>query len=560
MDVPRIALSVPPELPLDTLPPGIPDDYGIPTLGWGVLSWSLGVPFVQPNGPRAGGPFRPTLRQVRFLTWWYALDAVGGFIFRHAVRRLAKGSGKSPFAAFLALCELCGPVRFACWDASVPGGASGAPVGMPLVQIAATSLDQTSNTMRMVRAFAASSRDGRTQLARRYRLETGKTQVIRPGVGGGDLKVITSSASGAEGGEPSTVVADETEHWHHANGGDDLFEVLDRNLAKTASRMIETCNAWEPGSGAVAEGTWEAFVAQEEGKLRGESLILYDCVEMPVAVDWSDEASLLAGLDVVYADCDWVNRRAIAERIWAPTSKPDVSRRFYGNQRVSSATSWTTPVKWGRLAAPETVLADGDEIVAFFDGSKSEDTTALLGCRVSDGHVFEVGAWEPPEGGEIDPADVDRAVLLMFDRWSVLAFFGDVKEWESYVKTSWPERHAEDLLLWSAPRSTPPAAIAWDMRAHKAEFAQAAELCCDEIEQVAFTHDGSSVLARHVGNMQRRPYQKWVSVGKESPHSPKKIDAGVCVIGVRMVRRLLLASKEWADRDVAVSSGEYWSF
>jgi hypothetical protein len=33
-----------------------------------------------------------------------------------------------------------------------------------------------------------------------------------------------------------------------------------------------------------------------------------------------------------------------------------------------------------------------------------------------------------------------------------------------------------------------------------------------------------------------------VSVGKESPDSPRKIDAAVCVIGVRMVRRLVLAS------------------
>jgi hypothetical protein len=36
------------------------------------------------------------------------------------------------------------------------------------------------------------------------------------------------------------------------NGGVDLYETLDRNLAKSNSRMIETCNAWEPGAGSVA--------------------------------------------------------------------------------------------------------------------------------------------------------------------------------------------------------------------------------------------------------------------------------------------------------------------
>jgi hypothetical protein len=34
-----------------------------------------------------------------------------------------------------------------------------------------------------------------------------------------------------------------------------------------------------------------------------------------------------------------------------------------------------------------------------------------------------------------------------------------------------------------------------------------------------------------------------VSVAKETRDSPKKIDAAVCVIGARMVRRLYLAGK-----------------
>jgi hypothetical protein len=76
--------------PLDTLPAGLPEK----TLGWGVLDWALRR-FVQPDGPKAKQPFRPTMRQVRFLLWWYALDDTGEFIFRHGVRRLAKGSGKA---------------------------------------------------------------------------------------------------------------------------------------------------------------------------------------------------------------------------------------------------------------------------------------------------------------------------------------------------------------------------------------------------------------------------------------------------------------------------------
>ncbi|MER5671150.1 hypothetical protein [Pseudonocardia alni] len=532
--------------PLDTLPAGTPER----TLGWGVLAWAL-PRFRQPNGPNAGQPFRPTHRQVRFLLWWYSVDEQGEFIYRHAVRRLAKGSGKSPFAAFIALCEFCGPTRFDYFDDDVPGGAVGRPVGMPLIQIAACTEAQTKNTMRHVRAFAARG----TRLAVEYSLDPGKLIYYRPP--DGELQVLTSSVAAAEGAEPTALIADETEHWVPSIGGPEFYETLDRNLAKSNSRMIETCNAWVPGAGSVAEATWDAWLAQEEGKLRGTTRILYDAVEAPADTDLADEASLIEALKLVYADCPWVNIRAIAERIWSPTTRPEVARRFYLNQRVADDTAWTTPTKWAALADPTVVVGDGDEIVAFFDGSRTDDATALVGCRVSDGHVFEIGVWEPGSG-TIDASAVDRAVRLMFERWTVLAFFADVQEWQQYVLTEWPERYGADLLLWARPSGNPPEAIAWDMRAHKREFAQACEAANHEIETGGFTHDGSSVVARHVGNMQRRPYQQWISVGKVD--RARKIDSGVCVIGARMVRRKLLGSTEWQNRESAANSGQFWSF
>ena len=40
----------------------------------------------------------------------------------------------------------------------------------------------------------------------------------------------------------------------------------------------------------------------------------------------------------------------------------------------------------------------------------------------------------------------------------------------------------------------------------------------------------------------------------------KKIDAAVCVIGARMVRRLLLASPEWETRGARQRTGKVWGF
>ena len=526
---------------LVTLPEGLPDL----TLGWEVVRWATKY-LKQPNGPRAGQRFEFTTTQVRFLLWFYAVNRSGDWLFHHAVRRLAKGSGKSPFAALWALAELTAPVRLKDFDSRAPGGCVGRPVEMPWVQIVATAESQTKNTMRMVRAFAPKG----SRLVHEFALDPGKTQYFKAPEG--TLEQITSSFTAAEGAEATAIVGDETEHWKPSNGGTELSSTLADNLAKSGSRMMTTCNSWIPGVGSIAEADWDAWVAQEEGRTRNESRILYDARVAPPDTEMTDEASLLRALQFVYDDCWWVNHRAIVTRIWDPRAKPDDSKRKYFNWPTAQEDAWIEPQAWSAIADPTQVVADGEEIVAFFDGSKSRDATALIGCRVSDGHVFTIGVWEPDTAHDTESvvpvAEVDATVERMFERWQVLGFFSDVKEWEGFAKVTWPERYAGQLLVKAVPTGKDPQVIAWDMRGHVYDFTQACELTETEIADRRFTHDGDSRTARMVGHARRRPNRYGVSIGKESPDSPKKIDAAVCVIGARMVRRLLLASPAWEKR------------
>jgi hypothetical protein len=239
-------------------------------------------------------------------------------------------------------------------------------------------------------------------------------------------------------------------------------------------------------------------------------------------------------------------------RIYNIRSRPDDSRRKYLNRPTVAADAWLDPPDaWTALEA-DVPIGDGDEIVMFFDGSKSKDATALVGCHVETGHVFKIGVWERPPGAEGEgwqvPADqVDGAVDWAFGRWSVVAFWADVREFESYVHTSWPRQYGERLILWASKTGKSPGPIAWDMRSHVMDFTLAAETAHTEIMERRFTQDGSSVVARHVANM-RGDLNRWgMSVRKESPDSPNKIDAGVCVIAARMLRRRLLASSEWLE-------------
>lgn len=534
---------------LSTLPSGEPKF----TLGWEAIRWAEGS-LIQPNGPRAGLRFQFTQDQLRFLLHWYAMDSTGHWLYHHGVRRLAKGSGKSPFAAILALIEFCAPVRLDRKDTRAPGGCVGKPVAMPLVQIAATAESQTQNTMRMIRAFAPKD----SFVVDEHGLDPGKTRYYK--LPEGTLEIITSSVTASEGAESSFVIADETEWWKPSNSGPELASTLADNLAKSGSRMLETSNAWVPGQECVAESTWDAWVAQEEGRTRGDTKILYDSRIAPPDTDMADLESLTGALEWIYGDCVWKyakngrpDVRAQVERIWSPMSTPSESRRKYLNLPSVQQDAYWDPQQWSALVDLTRTATEVEPVVLFFDGSKSRDATAIVACCVDDGFMFVpkwpnvagCTIWEPnrTEDDSVVPVeDVDMALEDVFRRYNVVAYFGDVQEWESFVKIEWPKRFRDRLLIWAQPTGNDQQLIAWDMRGHLFDFTKAVELADAEIINAGFRHDGNPILARHIANCRRRPNRWGVSVGKESPSSPLKIDAAVCVVGARMVRRLVIAS------------------
>jgi hypothetical protein len=552
-----------------TIPTNVPK-Y---TLGWGAIEWAITY-LKQPDGDKSGDDWEFTDSQVLFLLHYYAIDETTRWIYSHAVRRLPKGSGKSPFAAVMALIELCGPVRFKQWGSD--GQPIGKSVGMPLVQIAGTAQEQgLINTMRMVRALiVATKQDGtvdfnkKSRLITDYGLEVGKTLIYKPG--GGQLHVITSSANAAEGALTTFGICDQTEAWYKSNGGHDLFQVMDRNAAKSKSRLVQTANAWEPGKDSVTEQTFDAWVAEQEGRTIGTAKTLMDvrmappdsvqyfcrecgkkdCKDHDISQRQISRDDLVRGVTDAYGDCHWVDAEDIVDRhILDPKTPFDVSKRFYLNWPTSASDAWVEKYEWARWGNPLLRLDDGCEIALGFDGSRTNDATALIACEISTGNCFDFGIWEtePLQGGgrlNVPVDEVDAAVERAFERYNPVAFFGDVREWESFTKVEWPKRYGTRLKVHAVPSGRDPQPIAWDMRTHTGEFTSACEMVNEEItgDAPVFYHDGSSVMGRHVVNSRRRPNKWGTSIGKESPDSPNKIDACVAMIIARHARRLYLAS------------------
>lgn len=518
------------------------------SIGWQSMVWSG-----QRLQLRRGEPWKFTAEQARFWLWWYAVEESGAFIFdREGVMQRLKGHGKDPMGAVMSANELVGvPV--------CEGFSKGKPVAgeqpNAWVQVLAVTQEQTKNTMRLFpRLFTDDSKA-------EFRLAIGKEQIYALG----DqrfLQALTSNPAPLEGSRPTFTLANETHHWRRNNNGIEMYEVLARNAAKSEEgvngRLLQLSNAYEPGIDSVLERTRLAYEAAlsrpDEILLSG---LMYDSLEAGPEAPLIDEDNpnvIVDVLESVRGDSVWLNLKRLRKQVEDPRIPPSQSRRFWYNQIVASEESWADPQQWDRLAQRTHPLAPRDEIALFFDGSKSDDATALVACRIADGKLFTMGLWQAPpkarRGEWVSPrADVNLRVREIVKTYRVVAFFADPSHtredgtldrfWTPIID-EWHRDFGPSLLVWAQPTKH---AVSFDMsNAHGegAKFVAAAERFTEDVENGDLLHDGHPELARHVKNARRFPTRHGVSLMKDGPESPRKIDLAVCAVGARMVRTQVL--------------------
>jgi hypothetical protein len=521
------------------------------TLGWQALAWTAEY-LRQPDGPDAGQPWRYTNEQARFILWWYAIDRAGRFIYRYAMLRRVKGWGKDPVGATICAIEFVGPCRFDGWDAN------GDPVAKPhpasWVLTAAVSKDQTRNTMTLFPGLFSDT------AISEYAIDLGK-EIIYADHGRCRLEAVTSSPRALEGPRSSFTLKNETQHWLKNNEGHAMAEVIGRNTTKSrdgAARVLAISNAHEPGEDSDAEHDYEAWQAIDQGRVRTTGF-LYDSLEAPPSIELADETSLRAGLRAARGDSRWLDEDRHVEEIYDPRNSPSTSRRFYLNQIVAAEDAWITPQEWDALADPNLVLADGEMIALGFDGSKTDDHTALIAARIEDGAWFTLGVWDPAKyGGEAPRTLIDNTVQAARERYDVVAFFADLHPWESYVD-KWAVDFMADRRKALCVKATPSQPVAWDIRGRVKQFTiEGVERLHDEIVEGAFRHDGDPRVRQHAHNARRRPNPWGVSFSKEHRESDRKIDAMAAGTLARMARRAYLALPKSRRRRGANVRANFW--
>jgi phage terminase large subunit-like protein len=535
------------------------------SLGWGVLNWwasYVKTPAGENTDPevlelllRLGLPldaFVPTDEQTRFTLWWYAIDDEGTWVYREGVLRRLKGWGKDPYAAALALAELCGPVRFSHWDDD------GEPVGKrqhaAWITVAAVSQDQTKNTFSLFPVMISK------KLKTDYGLDVNKFIIYDDR--GGRIEAATSSPASMEGNRPTFVIENEIQWWGagpsgEVNEGHSMNEVIEGNITKIpAARKLAICNAHIPGNDTVAERAYDGWQDVLSGKAV-DTKMLYDALEAPADTPVSEIPSrkedpegyekgvqqLREGLMIARGDAYWLPVEEILMSVLDTKNSITESRRKFLNQVNAHEDSWVSPAEWDRLALMEPLfqLKKGDRVTLGFDGSKSSDWTALVACRVDDGMLFLVKTWNPEkyQNGEVPREDVDATVRSCFERYDVVAFRADVKEFEAYVD-QWSRDYKKKMRVNASPNNP----IAFDMRGQTKRFAFDCERFLDAVIEREVYHDGNPILRQHVLNARRHPttYDA-ISIRKQSKDSSKKIDAAVCAVLAYGARQDFLMSK-----------------
>jgi phage terminase large subunit-like protein len=503
-----------------------------PTLGWYALDW------ITENLARPDcGEYEPlilTREQAKFVLDFYRIDpATGRRRYRRGVWSRPKGHGKSPLMGALAALEGLADIVPDGWDANGrPVGRPWSSIRTPLVQLAAVSEDQTGNSydplLEMLRQGPViDNYPGLEPMEGFANLPRGR------------IEPVTSNARTREGNRPVFCALDQTEQWVASNGGLRLASVLRRNLGKVGGTSIETPNAYLPGENSVAEQSASYAASIREGRARDDALLLDHREALP-DTDMSDRESLLEGLRFAYGDSaveagGWVDLERIVAEIWDPATDPQDARRFYLNQITHASDSWISQPVWSACMDLDAVVGDGDPVVLGFDGSRGRakgkaDATALIGCRVSDGLLFEIRVWEQPDGPagrdwSPNPIEVDAAVRGAFERWKVVGFYADPSGWGEHV-ARWEAQFGKRLKV----RATQGEPIAVWPRGKTSNVGLAVDAFRDGVVNGEVKHDGGSALTRHVLNARRRSTRTGYLIFKAYPDSPDKIDAAYAAV------------------------------
>ncbi len=187
------------------------------------------------------------------------------------------------------------------------------------------------------------------------------------------------------------------------------------------------------------------------------------------------------------------------------------------NQWVSTSDSWLPAGAWDDCK-DEHGIPELAEVVLGFDGSFSNDSTALVAVEVGEvPHIDVVQCWErPPEADNawrVPIVEVEEAIRNACRRWQVREIACDPHRWARTYQILEDEGLPIVEFPQSPQRMTP-----------------ATQRFYEAVLNGTLTHSGDPRLARHVDNCVLRVDQRGSRITKDAKNSPRKIDLAVAAV------------------------------
>jgi phage terminase large subunit-like protein len=187
------------------------------------------------------------------------------------------------------------------------------------------------------------------------------------------------------------------------------------------------------------------------------------------------------------------------------------------NQWVSTSEAWLPTGAWEACTDPRPIL-DLAEVVLGFDGSFSNDSTALVAVQAGETpHVDVAACWERPPGEgddwRVPILAVEDAIRAACRRWSVRAIACDPFRWARTYQVL----EDEGLPIIEYPQSP-------------ARMVPATQRFYEAVINRTLTHSGDQRLARHLGNCTTKTDARGTRLTKDAKASPRKIDLAVAAV------------------------------
>jgi len=475
------------------------------TLGPQVALWITQM-CVHGPGDRLGQRIELTKDERRILGWAYEVDGNGKRQVRRALIGLSKGSRKTEWAAWVALAEMAGPVRFSHWDEN------GEPVGKrqhdPFVVAAASTYEQAD-------LLFGAAREIVTEGPLKDYFEVFDRELLLKGEPG-RLVRVPAVAGANDGLRPTCVVADETHEW--TGSKQRVALVLENGLSKrTDAWSLSITTAGNPKVDSVALQQYEYGKKVDKGEIQDPGFLFF-WRESKVLLDQLSDPERLEEAVMQANPEPWKRRDDIVRR-YHEIPQHEFARYHLNNWTEPDEERWLPPGVWESLQNGQQP-PDKTTIVLGFDGSYSGDSTALIGATVEEvPHLFTLGLWEHPGGSdrwEVPIDEVDAAVHAAFRKWDVKEISADPPYWAQQLQ-QWADAFgAERVLAFNT-------GVRKRMAAACSSFYQAATTG-------GLSHDGHPGLARHIDNSTLRESAQGAFIVKEDRSSPKKIDAAIAAV------------------------------